>query len=352
MPVPATELARLFQLDTLRPETRDQLAREAMVSDYQRGENVFEAGDLDDDTVYLLDGELKCNYPDGRSVSHIASAPHGRYSLNDAIPRRFTAKVVSGKARVMRLDRRYLEKLITWDQLSRDENYRHFGGSPGGNNWVFRLLRAPAFARLPTGNIEKMFQMFEPVTVKPSEIVMREGDAPDYFYVVREGTASVSKYLDGAPQVVAYLREGDTFGEDALLSNLPRNATVRMMQGGQLMRLSREAFEAVLKPPMLSWVLPAEAARLVHAGAALLDVRMPEEHAQRAIDGSVNVPLYRLREDVANVLPSGSRVIVYCNTGERSAAAAFVLKRLGYEVSALHGGLGAMLRLLAANTPA
>ena len=69
MPVPATELARLFQLDTLRPETRDQLAREAMVSDYQRGENVFEAGDLDDDTVYLLDGELKCNYPDGRSVS-------------------------------------------------------------------------------------------------------------------------------------------------------------------------------------------------------------------------------------------------------------------------------------------
>lgn len=352
MPVPATELARLFQLDTLRPETRDQLAREAMVSDYQRGENVFEAGDLDDDTVYLLDGELKCNYPDGRSVSHIASAPHGRYSLNDAIPRRFTAKVVSGKARVMRLDRRYLEKLITWDQLSRDDNYRHFGGAPGGNNWVFRLLRAPAFARLPTGNIEKMFQMFEPVTVKPSEIVMREGDAPDYFYVVREGTASVSKYLDGAPQVVAYLREGDTFGEDALLSNLPRNATVRMMQGGQLMRLSREAFEAVLKPPMLSWVLPAEAARLVHAGAALLDVRMPEEHAQRAIDGSVNVPLYRLREDVANVLPSGSRVIVYCNTGERSAAAAFVLKRLGYEVSALHGGLGAMLRLLAANTPA
>ena len=352
MPVPATELARLFQLDTLRPETREQLAREALVSDYQRGENVFEAGDLDDDTVYLLEGELKCNYPDGRSVSHIATAPHGRYSLNDAIPRRFTAKVVSSRARVMRLDRRYLEKLITWDQLSRDENYRHFGSASGGNNWVFRLLRAPAFARLPTGNIEKMFQMFEPVTVKPSEVVMREGDAPDYFYVVREGAASVSKYLDGAPQVVAYLREGDTFGEDALLSNLPRNATVRMMQGGQLMRLSRDAFEAVLKPPMLSWVLPAEAARQVHAGAALLDVRMPEEHAQRAIDGSVNVPLYRLREDVSNVLPGGSRVIVYCNTGERSAAAAFVLKRLGYEVSALHGGLGAMLRLLAANTPA
>jgi len=352
MPVPADALAKLFPLESLRQETRDQLAREALVSEYDRGENVFEAGDLDDDTVYLLEGELRCNYPDGRSVAHIATAPHGRYSLNDAVPRRFTAKVVSGKAKVMRLDRRYLEKLITWDQLSRDSNYRHFGSSPGGNNWVFRLLRAPAFARLPTGNIEKMFQMFQPVTVKPSEIVMREGDTADYFYVVREGTASISKYLDGAPQVVAYLREGDTFGEDALLSNLPRNATVRMMQGGQLMRLSRDAFEAVLKPPMLSWVLPAEAARLVQAGATLLDVRMPEEHAQRTIDGAYNVPLFRLREDVGNVLPSGSRVVVFCNTGERSAAAAFVLKRLGYEVSALHGGLGAMLRLIAAGAPA
>lgn len=351
MPVPVTELARLFPLESLRQETREHLAREAVVSEYGRGENVFEAGDLDEDTIYLIDGELRCNYPDGRSVAHLATAPHGRYALNDAVPRRFTAKVVSAKARVVRIDRRYLEKLITWDQLSRDESYRHFAAGPGANDWVFRLLRAPAFARLPTGNIEKMFQLFEPVTVKPSEIVMREGDAADYFYVVRSGTASVSKYLDGAPQVVAYLREGDTFGEDALLSNLPRNATVRMMQGGQLMRLSREAFEAVLKPPMLSWVLPADAARLVRDGATLLDVRMPEEHAQRAIDGSVNVPLYRLREDIGDVLAPGARVVVYCNTGERSAAAAFVLKRLGYEVSALHGGLGAMLRQLAASAP-
>lgn len=352
MPLPANELARLFPLEALREETREQLSREGVVSEYSRGENVFEAGDLDEDTVYLLDGELRCNYPDGRSVAHIASAPHGRYSLNDAVPRRFTAKVHSGKAKVLRLDRRYLEKLITWDQLSRDPGYRHYEATPGGSTWVFRLLQSRAFGRLPTGNIEAMFQRFEDVPVRSGEVVVREGDAPDFFYVIREGTASVAKYLDGAPQVVAYLREGDVFGEDALLSNLPRNATVRMMQGGRLMRLSREAFEAVLKPPMVTWVLPAQAAKLVQDGAALVDVRMPEEHAQRAIAGASNVPLYRLREDLPGVLPPGSRVVVYCNTGERSAAAAFVLKGLGFEVSALHGGLGAMLRLQASAMPA
>ena len=181
---------------------------------------------------------------------------------------------------------------------------------------------------------------------------MREGDAPDNFYVIREGTAAVSKTLDGAQQVVAYLREGDVFGEDALLANAPRNATVRMLQGGRLMKLSREAFNGVLKPPMVSWVLPQQAASMVAEGVKLVDVRMPEEFALRSIHGAANVPLYRLREDMPGQLPEGGRVLVYCNTGERSAAAAFILNSMGYDVSALHGGLGAMLKVQAAAAPA
>jgi len=281
-------------------------------------------------------------------VTHVAGAGHGRYALNDAVPRRFTATVVSSSARVLRLERRFIEKIITWDQLSRDPAYGFQDSAPDSNAWVFRLLHSHAFIKLPTGNLERMFQCFEEVPVKPSEVIMREGDAPDNFYIIREGTAAVSKVLDGAPQVVAYLREGDIFGEDALLANVPRNATVRMLQGGRLMKLSREAFEAVLKPPMVSWVLPAEAARLVKEGARLVDVRMPEEFALRAIQGAANVPLYRLREDMPGLLSTGSRVLVYCNTGERSAAAAFILNAMGYQVNAMHGGLGAMLRLQAA----
>lgn len=345
MPIPVAELAKLFPLDSLRSETREELAREALVSEYARNDAVFRVGDLDEETAYLIEGELRCNYLDGRVVAHVAGPGHGRYALNDAIPRRFTATVVSPRARILRLERRFVEKVITWDQLSRDPSYRFHDGAPGANAWVFRLLHSHAFVKLPTGNLERMFQRFEEVQAAPSEVIMREGDAPDYFYVIREGAASVSKVLDGSSQVVAYLREGDAFGEDALLSNAPRNATVRMMQGGRLMRLSKQAFEAVLKPPLVSWVLPAEAARLVKEGACLLDVRMPEEFSQRAIKSAINVPLYRLREDMPGMLNPGGRVVAYCNTGERSAAAAFILNSLGYTVHAMHGGLGAMLRM-------
>ena len=71
MPVAATDLAKLFPLDALRPETREQLGAEASITEYRRNETIFNAGDLDDDTVYILDGEVKCTYPDGRVVPRL-----------------------------------------------------------------------------------------------------------------------------------------------------------------------------------------------------------------------------------------------------------------------------------------
>jgi CRP-like cAMP-binding protein len=348
MPVASQELAQLFPLDALRPESRQYLAREALEHALAQGDTVFRAGDLDEETVYVTQGAVRCDYPDGRSVLHQAdSLVHGRYPLNDAVPRRFTATVHSREARVLRLNRRQVEKLIAWDQISRQPDFRFFDTRAKGNDWAYRLLQAPAFRRLPTGNLEKLFQAFVEQAVAPGEVIVSEGDAPGDFYVIREGTASVAKTLDGSAKVVAYLAEGDAFGEDGLLSNQPRNATVRMLQGGRLLRLSRGDFEAVLKPPVIRWLLPAEAAKRAQEGAVVLDVRMPEEVAQRSIGGAMNIPLARLREDAPTQLPPGRPVIVYCNTGERSAAAAFVLSRLEFEVSAIHGGLAAMLRLQA-----
>lgn len=348
MTVASQELAPLFPLGSLRPETRQYLAREALEHTVGRGDLVFQAGDIDDDTVYVIRGDVRCDYPDGRRTLHQADSPvHGRYPLNDAVPRRFRATVESRDARLLRLNRRQVEKLIAWDQISRQPSFRFFDERTNGNDWAYRLLQAPAFSRLPTGNLEKLFQAFVEQAVAPGEVVVTEGDMPGDFYVIREGTASVTKTLDGAPKVVAYLSEGDAFGEDGLLSNQPRNATVRMLQGGRLLRLSRADFDSVLKPPVIKWLLPAEAAKKAQEGAIVLDVRLPEEVAQRSITGALNVPLARLREDAPGRLPPGRPVIVYCNTGERSAAAAFVLSRLEYEVSAIHGGLAAMLRLQA-----
>lgn len=344
MGVEQKDLANLYPLDSLRPETLAQLAAEATLAEYARGETLFRAGDLDSDTVYLLEGEITGEYPDGRIKKVSSGSLQGRYPIGDSQPRRFTATVTSKGARIVRVDRRYTEKVFAWDQLSRSEDFRHFDPSPEGNRWVFRLLQSRAFHKLPTGNIERMFQRFEEIEVKSGTVVVREGDAADYFYVIKEGNTSVSKYLDGVESVVAYLVRGDCFGEDALLSNTTRNATVKMMTDGRLMRLGRRSFEEVLKPPVVEWLTPGQASILTREGAVVVDVRMPAEHEQRSIKGAINVPLFRLREDAAEQFDKARKYIVYCNTGERSAAAAFILTKLGFDVYALQGGIAGMMR--------
>ena len=98
-------------------------------------------------------------------VAHVAGSGHGRYALNDAVPRRFTATVAGSSVKALRLERRFVEKIITWDQLSRDPGYLFHDTRAGANSWVFRLLHSHAFIKLPTGNLERMFQAFEQVSV-------------------------------------------------------------------------------------------------------------------------------------------------------------------------------------------
>jgi len=163
--------------------------------------------------------------------------------------------------------------------------------------------------------------------------------------VIKEGTCAVSKRTDQGEAVVAYLVRGDTFGEDALLTGLTRNATVSMKTAGKLMRLASKDFTEVLKPPVVDWVTPGQASILVRQGAVVVDVRLPEEFAERAAKGAVNIPLYMLREQGAE-LDRKRKVVVYCNTGERSAAAAFILAKMGLSVAALQGGLSSMIKSL------
>jgi rhodanese-related sulfurtransferase len=73
----------------------------------------------------------------------------------------------------------------------------------------------------------------------------------------------------------------------------------------------------------------------------LVDVRAEQEFKDGRIDGAINVPLSRLRDQLDQV-PTDRSVVVYCTSGYRSAIAASILRReQSSEVSDLVGGLGA-----------
>jgi len=109
------------------------------------------------------------------------------------------------------------------------------------------LLRSiPIFAPLGPPALEQLAASLLPVHVHPGSVIIRQGQAGDRFYVVVEGEVEVE--VDGRP--VRRMTDGGSFGEIALLRNVPRTATVRAVESTQLLALERSIFlEAVTGQP-------------------------------------------------------------------------------------------------------
>ena len=99
--------------------------------------------------------------------------------------------------------------------------------------------------------------------------VLREGEAGDCCYFLREGRAEVIRGAGSDHQVLAELEVGACFGEEALLSDRPRNASVTLLEDGVVMRLDRQDFFALLRAPVVDEVSLGEASRLLAAGGIM-----------------------------------------------------------------------------------
>jgi len=107
------------------------------------------------------------------------------------------------------------------------------------------LLRAvPTLAVLPPPVLERLAQSLVPRTVAPGDDVFREGDAGDMFWVIQRGEAVVTS----GGRLLRELTAGDSFGEIALLRDVPRTATVGATNDSELVLqgIEREDFIAAV----------------------------------------------------------------------------------------------------------
>ncbi|MDY7226381.1 rhodanese-like domain-containing protein [Hyalangium rubrum] len=77
--------------------------------------------------------------------------------------------------------------------------------------------------------------------------------------------------------------------------------------------------------------LSEKARQLVSEGAVLLDVRTPEEFRQGHPEQARNIPVQELPQRLGELGPPGTKVVVYCASGGRSAMATSFLNRSGYQ---------------------
>ena len=105
-----------------------------------------------------------------------------------------------------------------------------------------------------------------------------------------------------------------------------------------LLRLTKEDFIQLIHEPLINRINRAEAEDRVTRGARWLDVRLAEEHQADGIAGSVNIPFGDIRARIEE-LDASTSYVVYCNSGRRSSAAAFLLTQRGLSTSVLGEGL-------------
>ncbi|MCK5904350.1 MAG: glutathione S-transferase N-terminal domain-containing protein, partial [Gammaproteobacteria bacterium] len=141
-------------------------------------------------------------------------------------------------------------------------------------------------------------------------------------------------------QMVALLGQGDTFGEEALITGGARNASIKMISDGSLLKLSKEDFDQLVSAPALRAVSPEVAKTMSDNGVEIIDVRFEEEYEQSFIPGSVLIPLPDLRNHIAS-LDKDKEYLILCAVGLRSAAATLILRQQGIKAILIEGGIKA-----------
>ena len=267
-------LLRSFSpLDGLKSENLHALARKTVLRELTAGRLLFKEGDTDKRTYYLVSGVLELLHED-RSVLVIrGGSPEARNPLAPGNPRRYTARVVSDRIEFVAIDSDMLDMMLTWDQTGSyevNELQRRRRGRPSSDDWMTNLLQTKAFHRIPPANIQAIFMRMQRVDYKRGRGRHQAGRRRRLLLRHRQGPlrghARDAAQQDGIK--LAELGMGDTFGEEALISDAKRNASVTMLTEGTLMRLAKQDFRTLLNEPMLEWVDMDEARTHRRAAAA------------------------------------------------------------------------------------
>jgi formylglycine-generating enzyme required for sulfatase activity/CRP-like cAMP-binding protein len=344
-------LRELVPLNTLSQARFKEISGKIVVEEVRAGSYLFRIDARDKQTVFLLGGEIDLLDEKQKSSGTIkAGSDKSRFPIADAQPRILSAKALK-KCVVARIDSSLLDAFLSWDQ-SNDAEAVAIGANKD-EDWMTRMLQSQAFEKIPPATIQQLLLKMDAVRFKAGATVIRQGDPGDSFYTIKSGKCAVTRKdtPQGEDLLLAELADGDCFGEEALVLDVKRNASVSMLTDGVLMRLAKQDFVELLQKPLVRYVNYEKAAQMVDAGAVWVDVRTAEEYDSGAIEDSVNIPLSSVRREMHDLVFNVAYMLC-CDTGQYSTSAAFILSHKGFDVYVLEDGLRAIPENIFQHIPA
>ena len=328
----------LEPINRLEPVDQDALIAEARLLIFATDETIFHEGGDDGLANYLLQGSVEFLW-NNRPVKLIdARDKAATQALDLSGKKRFTARARS-ESTILQIQRSQLEQKLHRVEVASKLSSLNVSEPPDGKwaAWKVRLLRSKIFKTLPMSHIQEIVHCLERISVSTDEIIIKQGEPGDYYYIIDEGECTVVREPPGGLTDihVADLTPGEGFGEESLMTGAARNATVRMKSDGHLLRMTRDDFHTWIEQPMVNEVSLDEALACVKRGGAWIDVRPPDQYLAGAFETALNIPLTLLRLECRKL--SGKRRYIVCggNNG-RAAVGSLLLVQRGLHADCLN----------------
>lgn len=333
-------LKTLEPLNRLNPILLDELAAKSIIDEIPAGRIICRHSEKDSRQIYLLSGQIEVAVAGETKTTVIKSKSALKTPIAEGSPRTVTLKTKAAST-LLYIDADLLELLMSDEpQLTSAYEVTEISADDS-DDWMLTFLQSPAFLQLPTENIQKLLTHMEEIPAKKDQVVIKQGGTDDNYYIIKSGTCNVHRqpYENSANVLLAVLPTGSGFGEEALISNGSRNATITMREDGTLMRLKKKDFLNLLITPLITYYEDSETKTKLNEGSLIIDVRSEQQAKESPVEGAVNIPLSMLRMKFDS-LNAEREYLLVCNDGSQSAAAAFLMIQGGLlKCSVLKGGL-------------
>ena len=334
-------LCQFVPMNGLAPAHVSQLLPFAGVSELHPGDRISTNFKSSDQAYYVVQGQLDL-YAGSTLAGTVANGSQEARLPLSHLRTRFDSARARGSVRLLRVDRARVSALLILEQAPAGATTDHATTrSPLDDGQIIaRLLKSQIFSHIPPANVQRLFELAEPVPVHAGDVVIRQGEKANYCYILMEGRCSLTQRMPGEnlPRTLGELGPGDSFGEEVLGNRGARRTTVTMRSDGWLRRLSKAHFAQLAGRSSMDQVDWREAEKRVGRGGKWLDVRLREEHRNDGLPDSLHIPLAEL-DGRSRELDRGVPYIICCNSGQRSIAAAFLLRKQGFSVCVLEDGL-------------
>lgn len=195
-------------------------------------------------------------------------------------------------------------------------------------DWENVFIRSNLATNLANTVIHQIMSQLEDISVNKGETIIKANSPGEYFYLIKEGSAVVQTADRGPFKGERFrLQPGNYFGDEALVAETTRNATVTMASDGVLGRLDVATFNRLIKQHL---VAPLNSnVDISDKEVTVLDVRFAPEYKQGHSKGSYNIPVSFLRSQL-NKMNRETLYVISPANDRRSELATYIMRQAGY----------------------